>query len=160
MIIRHHTGRYIVTFIAWFYLLEASARWCEPVLLVPLKQQVMINAVWHRSCTHASRLVGVETPAIPLVFRNCFAYIPMVFHFDTLVFFHLTSYFSLFSRLYWNIPGHASALHPQEKATDNHTKRQFVQWGNNPSNCYLCAVPCFQLASSLATVILLAVRRR
>ena len=56
------------------------------VSLVPLEQQVMIDAVCHWPCTHASCLIGIEYPAIPLVFLDCFADILMVLDFDAFVF--------------------------------------------------------------------------
>jgi len=53
------------------------------------KQQVMIDIVCHWSRTHASRLIGVEMPAIPLPFLNYFTDILMVLNFYTFIFFQL-----------------------------------------------------------------------
>ena len=47
----------------------------------------MTNECWHWSSRQASSLVGVEVPAILLIFRDCFADILVVFNFDTFVFF-------------------------------------------------------------------------
>jgi hypothetical protein len=56
------------------------------VSLTFLKQQVMIDYVSH---TFGSTSVGVETPAIPLVFLNCFADILVVLDFHAFIFFQL-----------------------------------------------------------------------
>ena len=52
-----------------------------------LKQQVMIDVVCHWSRSHASCLIGVETPAIPCVFLNRFTDILMVLNFYAYPFF-------------------------------------------------------------------------
>jgi len=54
-----------------------------------LEKQVVVGLVCHWSCTHSSRLISVESPAITLVFYNSFTDIPMVFDFNTFPFFQL-----------------------------------------------------------------------
>jgi len=54
---------------------------------VPFEKQVVIDVVSHRPCAHASGLIGVEMPAIPLIFLDRFTDIFVVLHFDTCVFF-------------------------------------------------------------------------
>ena len=49
----------------------------------------MVDVVRHWSCTHASRLIGVETPAIILVILDCFADILVMLNFHADVFFQL-----------------------------------------------------------------------
>ena len=51
------------------------------------KQQVMLDFVCHWSRTHASRLIGVETPALPLVFLNYFSDIFVVTNLHAFPFF-------------------------------------------------------------------------
>jgi len=57
--------------------------------LALLKQQVMINIVCHRSSTHASHLIGIEMPALPLVFPNRSTDILVVLNFHAFIFFQL-----------------------------------------------------------------------
>ncbi len=57
--------------------------------LAPLKQQVMVDTVCHWSRTHASRLIGVEPPAILLPFLNRLTDILMVVYLHAFPFFHL-----------------------------------------------------------------------
>ena len=66
-----------------------------------LKQQVVVDVVYHWSRTHARRLVGVETPAISLPFLNCFTDLIMVpnlhtFPFLQRIFTFLALYYELF----------------------------------------------------------------
>jgi hypothetical protein len=61
--------------------------------LAPLKQQIMIDIVCHWSRTHASRLIGVETPALLLPFLNCFTNVLVVLNFYAFPFFQFNSPF-------------------------------------------------------------------
>ncbi len=60
----------------------------------------MVDFVCHWSSAHASRLIGVETPAIPLPLLNCLTDIPVDINLHALPFFQLNYHlFSVFITL-------------------------------------------------------------